>query len=229
MNTVTHNTQKNKFLMTNLCRFIPLFFCMVSVGCVSATPSPDPVESSSIAAPAPEETVTIDGTTYPVPEAWIGQKLDAPPLKTPALVRIPHELTQDQTDIYILREAWDALVLMAEGARKDGVSLRVDSGYRSAWYQRKIFSNLMKKGRSFEDLVRYVAPPGYSEHMLGTVVDFSPGNWRFAKTPAYAWLREHAGEYGFSETYPKNNRRHPWESWHWRYRKTGVAGSKHTN
>ncbi len=207
--------------MINLCRFIPLFFCIVSVGCVSATPSPAPapVESRSVEAPAPEETVTIGGTTYPVPQAWIGQKLDAPPLKTPALVRIPPELTKDQTSIYILREARDALVRMADAARKDGVSLRVDSGYRSLWYQRKIFTKLMKKGRSFEDLVRYVAPPGYSEHMLGTVVDFSPGNWRFAKTPAYGWLREHAGEYGFSETYPKNNRHHPWESWHWRYRK----------
>jgi len=215
--------------MTSLCRFIPLFFCIVSVGCVSATPSPAPVESGRIEAPAPEETVTIDGATYAVPEAWIGQKLDAPPLKIPALAQIPHELTKDQTNIYILREARDALVKMAAAARKDGVSLRVDSGYRSLWYQRKIFINLMKKGRSFEDLVRYVAPPGYSEHMLGTVVDFSPGNWRFAKTPAYAWLREHAGEYGFSETYPKNNRRHPWESWHWRYRKSGKDGTTRTD
>ena len=220
MNTITHNTHQKKLLMTNLCRFIPLLFCIVSVGCVSATPSPAPapVKIKSIETPTPEETVTIDGTTYPVPEAWIGRKLDAPPLKTPALVRIPNELTKDQADIYILQEACEALVRMAARAQEDGVSLLVDSGYRSAWYQRKIFINLMKKGRSFEDLVRYVAPPGYSEHMLGTVVDFSPGNWRFAKTPAYGWLREHAGEYGFSETYPENNRHHPWESWHWRYR-----------
>lgn len=209
--------------MINLCRFIPLFFCIIPMGCVSATPSPAPVERANIATPAPGETVIIDGTAYPVPEAWIGQKLDVPPLKIPALVRIPHGLTKDQADIYILREACAALVRMAAAAKEDGVELLVDSGYRSAWYQRKIFSRLMKKGRSFEDLVRYVAPPGYSEHMLGTVVDFSPGNWRFAETPAYAWLHTHAGEYGFSETYPRNNRHHPWESWHWRYRK--PAGS----
>jgi len=168
----------------------------------------------------PEETVVIDGITYPVPSAWLGQKLDTPPLKVPALVRIPQELTEDQANIYILQEARDALVTMAAKAKEDGVSLLVDSGYRGAWYQKKIFIRLMKKGRTFDDVVRFVAPPGYSEHMLGTVVDFSPGNWRFASTPACAWLHEHAGEFGFTESYPENNLLHPWESWHWRYRKS---------
>jgi D-alanyl-D-alanine carboxypeptidase len=165
-----------------------------------------------------EENVIINGVAYPIPEAWLGQKLDTPPLKPPALVRIPSELTENQANIYILQKACAALVNMAAKAKEDGVGLVVDSGYRSAWYQRKIFIRLMKKGRTFEDIVRYVAPPGYSQHMLGTVLDFSPGNWRFASTSAYSWLREHAGAYGFTETYPENNQRHPWESWHWRYR-----------
>jgi len=171
--------------------------------------------------PEPGETVTIDGETYPVPQAWLEQKLDTPPLKPPALVRIPSELSEGQANIYILEEARDALVFMAAKAKEDGVALVVDSGYRGAWYQKKIFIRLMKKGRTFEDVVRYVAPPGYSEHMLGTVVDFSPGNWRFASTPAYVWLQEHAGKFGFTESYPENNRHHPWESWHWRYREPG--------
>jgi D-alanyl-D-alanine carboxypeptidase len=170
-----------------------------------------------------QETVTIDGEIYPVPEAWLGQKLDTPPLQPPALVRIPSELTENQTDIYILSEANAALVRMAAQAQGDGIVLLVDSGYRSAWYQKKIFIRLMKKGRTFDDIVRYVAPPGYSEHMTGTAVDLSPGDWHFAATPAYGWLREHAGEFGFFETLPKNNPQHPWEAWHWRYKLVGSA------
>jgi len=170
--------------------------------------------------PSPEsgESVSIGGTLYPLPKAWQGEKLEAKPLKMPELAALPKELCQGGAHIYIRREARKALIEMAARAKEDGILLRVDSGYRSAWYQERIFVKLMKKGRTFQDLIRYVAPPGYSEHMLGTVVDFSPGNWRFARTPAYQWLQGHAGEYGFSETYPKNNQRHPWEAWHWRFR-----------
>ncbi|MEE4136431.1 MAG: D-alanyl-D-alanine carboxypeptidase family protein, partial [Desulforhopalus sp.] len=54
--------------------------------------------------------------------------------------------------------------------------------------------------------------------MLGTAVDFHPGNWSFADTPAYAWLQENGAEFGFVETYSEKNRREmPWEAWHWNY------------
>ena len=211
---------KIKCSRTGFCRFAVLFICTAAaVTTVMAGSAPAPMESENVPPPPPGETVTINGILYPVPRAWVGRKLNSPPPAPSTLVRIPQQLTEDQSKIYIVKEARDALVVMAARAEEDGVLLRVDSGYRSARYQKQIFIRLMKKGRTFEDLVRYVAPPGYSEHMLGTVVDFSPGNWRFAATSAYAWLHEHAGEFGFSESYPKNNRYHPWESWHWRYRK----------
>jgi D-alanyl-D-alanine carboxypeptidase len=76
----------------------------------------------------------------------------------------------------------------------------------------------MAEGREFNDIVRYVAPPGYSEHALGTVVDFTPSNWRFAGTPAYNWLKNNAGRFGFFETLPESSKREtPWEAWHWKY------------
>lgn len=198
-----------------------LFFLVTSVPVVTANPPLAPVDNCSSLLSEPLETVTIDGITYPVPERWIGQKLNTPPLKAPALVRIPQELTENQSTIYIVQEACAALVAMAARAMADGITLLVDSGYRSARYQQKIFINHMEKGRNFNKLSRYMAPPGYSEHMLGTVVDFIPGDWRFADTPAHAWLLEHAGEFGFYESYPENDPHHPWEPWHWRYRKPG--------
>ena len=76
----------------------------------------------------------------------------------------------------------------------------------------------MAEGRTWEDLVRYVAPPGYSEHMLGVVVDLYPSNWRFASTPEYQWLKENASTYHFVESYPEiNPEGFPWEAWHWKY------------
>ena len=165
-----------------------------------------------------EEFVEIESIRYPVPEPWAGYRVEAKPLRPPALVKIPVQYTENGSSLYLLEEACSALVAMASDAEQEGVALRADSSYRSAWYQKKIFVRLMKEGRSFEDVARYVAPPGYSEHALGTVVDFSPSNWRFAKTPAYAWLKKHASRYGFYETLPQSpKRKTPWEAWHWRY------------
>ena len=107
---------------------------------------------------------------------------------------------------------------IAAQAKQDGIQLRIDSGYRSASYQRKVYQRMMAKGKTFLEAARYVAPPGYSEHMLGLAVDFAPSDWRFAKTPAYHWLQKHAADFGFRETYPESRPDHqPWEPSHWRY------------
>ena len=77
---------------------------------------------------------------------------------------------------------------------------------------------MLSEGRDFEDIIRYVAPPGYSNHMLGTAVDFSPSNWRFADTKQYLWLQENGHTFGFEEIYSETNRlKMPWEAWHWQY------------
>ncbi len=176
------------------------------------------------------ENVHINGTEYPVPAQWQGRRIDAPPLAIPALVQIPVELTHDGTKIYVLAAANKALVAMAAKAKEDNVILSVHSGYRSAWYQKKIFQRMLKQDRTFEDIVRFVAPPGYSEHMLGTVVDLYPSNWRFADTDAYVWLLEHAAEFGFRETYPeKRDDGMFWEPWHWKYTVDATATEKESD
>lgn len=48
------------------------------------------------------------------------------------------------------------------------------------------------------------AAPGTSEHGWGMAADLS------LNSSALAWMREHAAEYGFAETTPR-------ESWHWSY------------
>ncbi len=165
------------------------------------------------------ETVTIDGSQYPVPEPWQGRKMEGPSwLSVPPLVLVPKKFVENNGEIYLLPKAEKAFVAMAQQAKLDGILLVIDSAYRSAHYQRKVYQRQMKAGKTFEQVARYVAPPGYSEHMLGLAVDFSPSDWRFAKTPAYAWLKKHAAQFDFRETYPESRPDHqPWEPSHWRY------------
>ncbi len=170
-------------------------------------------------AAATVETVTIDGIKYPVPEPWQGHKMEGPSrLSVPPLVRVPKNLVENNGEVYLLPAAEHALVAMAAKAEQDGIHLVTDSAYRSVSYQRKVYHRQMEEGKTFAQVARYVAPPGYSEHMLGLAMDFSPSDWRFAKTPAYAWLKQHAAQFGFRETYPESRPDHqPWEPSHWRY------------
>jgi D-alanyl-D-alanine carboxypeptidase len=67
-------------------------------------------------------------------------------------------------------------------------------------------------------VLSYVAPPGYSQHHTGNAVDLAVDRGTFAKTKAYQWLQKNAKKFGFTETYPKENKqRLPWEPWHWFY------------
>lgn len=163
------------------------------------------------------ETVVIDSTEYRVPPRWCGHKLDSADIALPEnLVRVPERLCFENYRIYVLPSTRDALVKMADAARADGVKLLVDSGFRSAAFQRRIIKRRLAEGKKFEEIVRFVAPPGYSEHETGRAVDFVPSEASFAKTDTYRWLKKHAGEFGFVETYPeKDNENAPWESSHW--------------
>lgn len=166
----------------------------------------------------PLESVVIDGKEYIVPPQWQGRRIDAKPLAPPALTRIPLRMTYEGSSLYMLEAANKALQTMEAAAGDDQVRLVVHSAYRSAWYQRKIFKRYLSQGRTFDDIVRYVAPPGYSEHALGTTVDFYPSDWRFAQTAAYNWLKNNANRFHFYASYPQHGEPGlPWEAWHWRW------------
>lgn len=175
-------------------------------------------ESDDTARNVVYETVTIGEQIYDVPSPWAGNKLQYPQLSYEDFGKIPARFTVNGSKLYIIKEAQSALVTMLDAALKDNVQLQVESGYRSRTYQKKIFLKMFQQGRSYQDIIRYVAPPGYSQHGLGTAVDFYPSNWRFAELPAYIWLRENGKKYGFVETYSEfNTLKYPWEAWHWNY------------
>ena len=105
---------------------------------------------------------------------------------------------------------------MAKAAKKDSIYLTVDSGFRSIRYQKKIIAKYLGKGISFGSIMNSVAPPGYSEHMLGTALDFVPSDRSFDKTDSYKWLNENAWLFGFKQTYT-NSINSLNEPWHWNY------------
>lgn len=163
------------------------------------------------------EKIKIDDIEYPVPHRWCGKKLDKSFLAdSKKLARVPLEISADSFKIYVTPKTKKALVTMAEAAKKDSIELIVDSGFRSIWYQKQIIRRRLEAGENYEKLITYVAPPGYSEHHTGRAVDFVPSEARFVFTDAYKWLKSHAAEFGFYETYPKDTSgTTPWESWHW--------------
>ncbi len=169
----------------------------------------------------PPETVEIGGKKYPVPPAWRGKKLTVPLSIRHSLLQLPAEYVHGKGAVYVKKEAFAPLIQMMDDAALEGIILQVETAYRDVDTQKRIFLRKFKEGRSWDDVVRYVAPPGYSEHMLGLAIDFYPSGWRFAQTAGYHWLKTHAGKYCFVESYPQvpipGHAKIAWESWHWFY------------
>ena len=139
--------------------------------------------------------------------------------------------------------ACDAFLEMQKAAAADGVTVWMQSGYRSVKYQTSLYERKTKyyldKGydnaTAKEKAAAVVNPPGYSEHNCGLAADLnSPAHTGldegFEKTAAFRWLCEHAGDYGFILRYPKDAEDKTeiiYEPWHWRY--VGVENAAKIN
>ena len=129
--------------------------------------------------------------------------------------------------------ACDAFLEMQKAAAADGVTVWMQSGYRSVAYQTKLYERKTQQYRdkgfdeatAKEKAAAIVNPPGYSEHNCGLAADLnSPEHTGldegFENTAAFRWLCQHAGEYGFILRYPKgaeDTTEITYEPWHWRY------------
>lgn len=163
-----------------------------------------------------EESVEIEGVQYFIPQPWKGNVINIQ-IDPHDLVLIPFEFTEGK-EIYVTVETRDAFVSMALEARWEGVSLKVASGYRSYEYQKMIVKKSLTQCRTFSNTVKWIAPPGYSEHITGEALDFTPTNQFFTETKVYQWLKSNAFRYCFKESYPKDMRGgFEWEPWHWNY------------
>ena len=147
-----------------------------------------------------------------------------------ALTQIPTEWTYGSQEEYFHRELWDELEELMEDARDDGVELRVISGYRAFEKQAQLKAAYTVRYGSGANA--FSADQGYSEHQLGTTVDFTTeelgGNFTVIDdTKAFEWLTKNAHKYGFVLSYPDGNAFYVYEPWHWRYVGKKLAEDLH--
>ena len=136
-------------------------------------------------------------------------------------------------------EAAEAFLSMQAAAARDGVDVRMQSGYRSVSYQKKLYDNKtqyyrdkgLSEAAAREKAAAIVNPPGCSEHNCGLAADLnSPEHTTldtgFADTAAFRWLCENAEQYGFILRYPKGKQDVTgiiFEPWHFRYVGVEIA------
>jgi LAS superfamily LD-carboxypeptidase LdcB len=149
----------------------------------------------------------------------------------PQLVDVPTEYKINPTkDLQILEDVSPFLNSLFKAADRDGVNLRVISAYRSFQTQMQLKSNYTVTYGSGAN--QFSADQGYSEHQLGTTLDFGTSEVQgaymsFEKTSAFTWLQANAFKYGFILSYPKGNLYYQYEPWHWRFVGKALADDLH--
>lgn len=140
------------------------------------------------------------------------------------------------------KEANKAYLLMKEAAKKEGITIKIVSSYRSFEHQKRIWTRKYKKYISqglpptkvIEKIIEYSTIPGTSRHHWGTDIDIVDGSKKapkslleaknFEKDRVYEdlkkWMDENANKYGFYLVYTNKSSRKgfKYEPWHYSYK-----------
>lgn len=199
-----------------------------------------------------DETQTATGTVQPDPDpegadnTWAMFLVNEQnPLPRGYDTAIETELVQTTyRDYYMDSRMAQYMRDMIDAAANDGIDLIVSSAFRDFQYQRDNFDNSVKyrmdEGMSYAeayaDTLLAVQRPGQSEHNAGLAADILSNEYQsmdddgFENTEAFAWLSEHAEDYGFVLRYPKGKTDVTniiYEPWHYRF--VGVYYAKDMN
>lgn len=202
----------------------------------SVPASADPSAGSSPGGVA-SSAATTSGSALP---AWKSRKPDAPH-DTPLLINgIPlinklHPLSASYVPAWSTRpdglspEFAAAFKLLTADAARQGITLKVRSGYRNYAEQKASYEAALKTYDA-ATANAYYAPPGTSEHQTGLAADITDAEGHrgdaFRDTPAARYLAQHATDFGFIIRYPdgkQNITSIAWEPWHLRYVGPQVA------
>jgi LAS superfamily LD-carboxypeptidase LdcB len=96
-----------------------------------------------------------------------------------------------------------AFLTAQKAAEAGGQSFVLNSGYRSAAYQQRIFDCWVKQLGSPQAARKYALPPSESAHVKGYAMDIAPPS-------AAAWLQSTNGQFGLCRRYED-------ETWHFEY------------
>ncbi|MEM6885904.1 MAG: M15 family metallopeptidase [Verrucomicrobiota bacterium] len=132
-------------------------------------------------------------------------------------------LTDNGNEFFLHPDAAHAWMRLKEAAASENVQLELVSAFRSVARQAEIIENKRKRGIPDSDIFRINAPAGFSEHHSGRAIDisttgFAPLEEEFENSEAFKWLSKRAIDFGFSMSYPRENRFGiAYEPWHWFY------------
>lgn len=138
------------------------------------------------------------------------------------------ELTELSNGQSVDSRIYPSLQRMFDDMRAQGVYPVVASGFRTAEKQQQLMDDrvdgYLRQGYSGaaaeEEAKKWVAEPGFSEHQTGLAVDINADGVYSAGYQVYAWLAEHAWQYGFILRYPEDKTAltgMDYEPWHYRY------------
>jgi D-alanyl-D-alanine carboxypeptidase len=171
----------------------------------------------------PSSIWVIANKTHALPTSYAPASLVTPEINL--------RLRGTEEQMKISSVASSSLESLFAAAKKDGLSLKLSSGYRSGALQKQFYdSYVARDGQTAADT--YSARPGTSEHQTGLAADIIPDNDAchlevcFANLPEGAWLAKHAHEHGFIIRYLKDKQAHTgyqYEPWHIRYVDKGLA------
>lgn len=123
-------------------------------------------------------------------------------------------------------EKYEAMMVAME--KEIGKRLYIESGHRSRGYHLYNFIKYLREHKySLFETGKLNALPGYSEHNLRTYhaidlinkegINGEPKVEDYENLPEHQWMIKHAGEYGFTLSYPRNNSLGiSFEPWHWK-------------
>lgn len=152
----------------------------------------------------------------------------APKNLLPIAPQYMYEMEKEQS---LSGETLPFLQKMLDDTSNQNIDLKIISAYRSFGIQ-----STLKSAYTFtygSGANKFSADQGYSEHQLGTTIDFTTAKLginftAFENTDGYAWLVQNAYKYGFVLSYPKNNGYYIFEPWHWRFVGKGLALKLHS-
>ena len=149
---------------------------------------------------------------------------------------VPDNITRldkcSEGEAYLSKEAKEAYDKLCMASIDAGLSLSVNSAYRSYEDQQEIYDTYYSLyGQSYVD--KYVAIPGYSEHQTGLALDVKSKNSNlFINSKEYSWMLDNAYKYGFVLRYPKDKEDitgYNFEAWHFRYVGIDIAKYMYEN
>lgn len=139
----------------------------------------------------------------------------------------PVGLGTDGRDKMLTPQAARAWWAMRDAAAGEQIELLLISGFRSLDFQAALIRAKLQRGLPLAEVLHVNAPPGFSEHHTGRAVDIGAADCAaldvaFEQTPAFAWLQQHAAEFGFYLSYPLGNAAgFMYEPWHWCFKPSG--------